>query len=157
MHPSFPQRLRHLLESADRRLRAGHRSVRAALVLLAMTATVALAAVAWPIVEELYFEHFTAGSRQAYLNRVSEKILRALGAAVAARPGQNQGASLHLRIAVEQDGKLASAIIVQPSGDRALDELALHVVRESAPFEAFPAEMRKRMTRVEINTAFSFK
>jgi protein TonB len=122
-----------------------------------MATTVALAAVAWPIVDELYFDHFMAGSREAYLNRVSEKILRAMGAAVAARPGQDQGASLLLRIAVEQDGKLVSAEIIQPSGDRAIDELALRVVRESAPFEAFPAEMRKRMTRVEINTSFSFK
>lgn len=150
------ERLHRLLESADRRLGAGQRTVRAALILLAMTVTVALAAVAWPIVVELYSERITAGSREAYLNRVSEKILRALGAAMVTRPKQDRAESLQLRIAVERDGGLISAEIVQPSGNRALDELALRIVRESAPFEAFPAEMRGGTTSVEIISTFNF-
>ncbi|HUL11685.1 MAG TPA: TonB family protein [Methylococcaceae bacterium] len=48
----------------------------------------------------------------------------------------------HLRIAVKSDGSLYSVIILHSSGEVVLDDAAVRFVKQSAPFGAFPEEVR---------------
>ena len=44
-------------------------------------------------------------------------------------------------ISVNTDGSLYDISIIEPSGNKALDEAAKHIVKLSAPFPALPKEL----------------
>jgi TonB family protein len=155
---SFLQRLRRLIDQADGSLKARQNTVHGALVLLGLAVITALGVVAWPIVTEPRPE-FTAVTdpRPAYVNRVREKIQKATQATLATLPQPAATGSLVVRIEVAPDGTLLSAAIGETSGLRALDDLALRIVRLAAPFEPFPPEARKSTRLIEINSEFVFR
>jgi TonB family protein len=155
---SLLQRLRRLIDQADSGLTARQTTIHAALVLLGLAVITALGAVAWPIVTEPRPE-FTAATdpRPAYVNRVREKIQKATQATLAALPQPAGVGSLVVRVEVAPDGMLLSAAIGETSGLRALDDLALRIVRSAAPFEPFPPEARKSTRVIEINSEFVFR
>lgn len=151
------QRLRRLVERADRRLQGRHKLVHAALALFGLALIAALAAAAWPIVGELRSEQAAAADpRPAYVSRVRERIQQATQAALAQAPNQDWSGMLKLRLEIDPQGALTSARVVERSGHAALDAFALGIVRSAAPFEPFPADMRRLTTAVEITSELEF-
>lgn len=154
----FFQRLRRLVEEANHPLRLERTAIRAVLVLLALAATIALGAVAWFI----YLDSRSAAvtitdPREAYVSRVRERMQAATDAVSSEGPRQSRAGSLVLRIVLNPDGKVISARVKQSSGDPALDDLALRIVRESEPLEPFPPEVRNSTKVIEIISTFNFK
>jgi TonB family protein len=155
---TFGQRLRRLLDQAERRVNAGDRVVSAVLALLGLAVIATLAAVAWPTLMEPRPEYTAATDpRPAYVNRIREKIQKATEATVATLPTPAGMGSLLVRIEVAPDGTLLSAAVGETSGVPALDDLALSIVRASAPFEAFPLEARGSTKVMEITSEFIFQ
>jgi TonB family protein len=158
VRPTFSQRFRSLFEAGNRRMDFRHAGVRALLVLLGLAVIAMLGAAAWPIVMELRSEYADAADpRPAYVNRVREQIQKVTETAFARLPKPAGTGSLLLRIELGPDGALLSAAVAESSRLPALDELALRIVRESAPFEPFPEVVRKTTRVMEITSAFHFQ
>jgi TonB family protein len=159
VQPTLGQRLRRLvLDTGSQRIDFSRPAARVVLAALALAAVAALAAAFW----FAYLDHRAVAVtytdiRQAYVGRVREKIQVATDAAADERARLGPAGSLRLRVVVSPDGGVASASIVESSGNRAVDDLALRIVRESAPFEPFPERMRRYTTRVEIYSTFQFR
>jgi len=152
------QRLRRLLEMGDRRMDFGRPAARIFLAVLGVAAVAALGTAVWLAFLDTRSEAFTVTDpRVAYVNLVREKIQEATDAAYSKELQRGQGSSLELRIELNPDGKLVSAAVTRSSGIAALDDLALRAVRDSAPFEPFPLEMRRTTNILEINSTFFFK
>ena len=136
----------------------GRPATRVLLALLGLAALAALGTTAWLAFLDTRSEAVTVTDpRVAYVNIVREKIHEATEAAYSRELRRGQENSLELRIELNPDGKLVSAAVARSSGDAALDELALRVVRDSAPFEPFPAEVRRTTNIMEISSSFFFK
>lgn len=149
--------LKRLLARAEARLHAGQNTVRIALAAGGMAVLAALGAAAWPIVQELHSERIaTADPRPAYVNRVKDRIQKVTRDTFAGLPKQDRSGLLKLRIEIDPEGRLMSATVAEPSGFSDIDNLALDIVRRAAPFEPFPADMRKTTTSVEIVSEFAF-
>ena len=153
------QRLLRVLEKNGPRAHAGQLAVRVALVLLALAVAAALGVASWnALMEPPRSEHADAmDPRPAYVNRVREKIQKTTEMAWSTQPRQGKPGLLRLRIEVGPEGQLLSASIIESSGIPALDELALRIVRESAPFEPFPAAVLQNTKTMEITSGFDFQ
>lgn len=152
----FASRLRRLLDAGSSRIDFTRPAARILLVVLALAAVAALAGGIW----FAYLDSRTvtvnySDLRQAYVARVREKIQVAADAAVDERSRLGAATPLKLRIVVDPNGALMSATVVESSGNRAVDDLALRVVKASAPFEDFPPLMRRYTTSVEILGTFN--
>lgn len=64
--------------------------------------------------------------------------------------------SVQVRFTVKKNGELKSAEIARSSGDRILEEAALQIVRDAAPFEPFPASLDKEELELSIPLDFTF-
>lgn len=155
---SLVEKLRRLVDEANDRLLAGRRTVRIVFLLLGLGLIAVLGAAAWPILMELRSEHIAAADpRPAYVDRVKEKIQKAMETALAGMPARNPEGYLQLRIEVNPEGELVSAKVQQSSGNAALDELALRIVRGASPFEPFPPDMRRSTKGVVLASEFLFQ
>lgn len=65
--------------------------------------------------------------------------------------------TLRLMVAIKQNGTLASVSIRQSSGSAVLDEAALDIVRQAAPFEPFPPEIAQGTEMLEIIRTCEFR
>jgi protein TonB len=65
-------------------------------------------------------------------------------------------ASLQLTVAIKADGEVESVEINRSSGYKFLDEAARRIVRLSAPFEAFPQDIRKDTDILHITRTWTF-
>ena len=152
------RRLRLLLEMGDCRMDFRRPAARILLALFGAAAVAALGTTVWLAFLDTRSEAVTVTDpRVAYVNIVRDKIQVATEVAFSDELRQNQESSLELRIELNPDGKLVSAAVTRSSGIAALDDLALRAVRDSAPFEPFPLEMRRTTNILEINSAFFFK
>jgi TonB family protein len=150
--------LQRLLARAEARLHAGQRTVRLALVAGGLVVIAALGAAAWPILVELHSERVATGDpRPAYASRVKDRIQKTTRATFENLPRQDRSGTLKLRIEINPDGQLIAATVAEPSGFSDIDGLALRIVKEAAPFEPFPADMRRTTTSVEIVSEFVFQ
>lgn len=137
---------------------AGGRLARAAVFALGLGIVAVLGFLAWPILIESRPEPTPqADSRPAYVVRAREKIQKQTEATLALLPKSAEAGSLVVQIEVGPDGALLSAKVTESSGKPELDDLALRIVRESAPFEPFPTDARKTTRVMEINSEFVFK
>ena len=153
-----PRRLRRLLEMGDRQMDFGRPAARIFLAVLGVAAVAALGTAVWLAFLDTRSEAVTVTDpRVAYVNIVRDKIQVATELAFSDELRQSQESSLELRIELNPDGKLVSAAVARSSGIAALDDLALRAVRDSAPFEPFPPEMRRTTNILEINSTFFFK
>jgi protein TonB len=59
-------------------------------------------------------------------------------------------------VVINADGTLVDARLLTSSGVPALDAAALRIVRLSAPFPAFPVELRRRFDQLEILRSWQF-
>lgn len=64
---------------------------------------------------------------------------------------------VQVMVSVNADGSLHEARILHSSGIAVLDEAALRIVRLSAPFAPFSAELRKNTDRLEIVRTWQFR
>ena len=151
-------RLRRLVEAGSARIDFTRPAARILLVVLALAAVATLAAGIWfAYLDSRTVRVSYSDLRQAYVNRVREKIQGATDAAADERSRLGDAGTLKLRVVVNPNGGLISATVVESSGNRAIDDLALRLVRESAPFEPFPPLMRRYTTSVEIFGTFHFR
>lgn len=131
---------------------------RVLLVVLALAAVSTLAAGIWfAYLDSRAVAVSYSDLRQTYVGRVREKIQVATDAAADERSRLGDASTLKLRVVVNPNGGLLQASVVESSGNRAVDDLALRIVRESAPFEPFPPLMRRYTTSVEIYGTFHFR
>ena len=65
--------------------------------------------------------------------------------------------SLRLLVAIEPDGTLRDARVIDSSGHKVLDEAAMRIVRLAAPYAPFPPGMRKHTDVLEIVRTWRFK
>lgn len=64
---------------------------------------------------------------------------------------------LRLLVAINPDGTIYELRVLESSGRKVLDDAALRIVRQSAPFAPFTAEMRETTDRLEIIRTWQFK
>jgi periplasmic protein TonB len=65
--------------------------------------------------------------------------------------------SLRLMVAIEPDGSLKDVRILDSSGFKVLDDAAIRIVRQAAPFAPFPEEMRRNTDILEIIRTWQFR
>ena len=87
----------------------------------------------------------------AYLNTWRKKVER-IG--TANYPGTD--GNLRMLVVLRFDGTLEDVRILETSGQKSLDNAALSIVRQAAPFQNFPVEMRKAYDRLEIIRTWKF-
>lgn len=63
---------------------------------------------------------------------------------------------VQIKSVIDQQGNLIAADILQSSGNRRLDELALKILRQSSPFQPFPEEMISSYQQLEIIRDWNF-
>lgn len=157
VRPTFSQRFRNLFESGSRRMDFSHPGVRALLVLLALGTVAALAAASWlAYLDSRNAAVAVTDPRVIYVNNIRQKIQAAMEAALTTLGKPDQQGSPQLRIQVNYRGELTSATVVRSSGHPPLDELAVRIVKQAAPFEPFSLEMRRTTNIVEITSDFNF-
>ncbi|MEN9806975.1 MAG: hypothetical protein RL756_1495 [Pseudomonadota bacterium] len=71
-------------------------------------------------------------------------------------PGGGVEGQLRMLVVINADGTLVDARLLTSSGVPALDAAALRIVRLSAPFPAFPVELRRRFDQLEILRSWQF-
>ncbi len=97
-----------------------------------------------PDPRELVISASTRESRiAAYLSNWKRKVERVgtlnFPRQAQMRPGD---AAPTLEVAIDADGRLSEAVILQSSGQAALDDAAMEILRIAAPFEPFPEFLR---------------
>lgn len=70
---------------------------------------------------------------------------------------QNITGSLRLQSTVNWDGRLLNAEILSSSGHSVLDNAALQIVRQAAPFLPLPPELRKEIDQIVIIRTWNFE
>lgn len=70
---------------------------------------------------------------------------------------QNITGSLRLQSTVNWDGRLLNAEILSSSGHSILDNAALQIVRQAAPFLPLPPELRKEIDQIVIIRTWNFE
>lgn len=65
--------------------------------------------------------------------------------------------SVRMLVAINPDGTLKEAMILESSGYPLLDAAALNIVRLAAPFPVFPESMRKRIDTLEFIRTWQFR
>ncbi|MGH1439951.1 MAG: energy transducer TonB [Cellvibrionaceae bacterium] len=70
---------------------------------------------------------------------------------------QNITGSLRLQSIIKWDGSLIKAEILDSSGHRILDDAALQIIHRAAPFQPFPADIRKDYDQMAIIRTWHFE
>ncbi len=70
---------------------------------------------------------------------------------------RNIAGNLRLSVVINPDGTIYEIKVLQSSGQRILDDAARQIVRLSAPFAQFPAEIRKHTDRLQIIRTWNFE
>ncbi len=111
-----------------------------------------------PRVRRLYSASTRQSYDAAYLNGWTRKVERIgnLNYPEEAHRRKLYG-QLRLLVVIEPDGKLNRVEVLKSSGHSVLDDAAKRIVYLSAPFEAFPPEMRKRADLIEIIRTWRFE
>lgn len=65
--------------------------------------------------------------------------------------------NLRLLVVIQPNGALERVEVLKSSGHKVLDDAARRIVRIAAPYEPFPAELRKQADRVEIIRTWKFE
>ena len=93
-----------------------------------------------------------------YLNDWSNRIEQ-VGNRNYPKEALNRHITGHLRLSVviNPDGTIYEIKVLQSSGQRILDDAARQIVRLSAPFASFPAEIRKQADRLQIIRTWNFE
>jgi periplasmic protein TonB len=61
-----------------------------------------------------------------------------------------------VEVVISANGKLQSAVIQQSSGNRAVDQAALNILKRAAPFDPFPANLRRDYDQLRFAYEWQF-
>jgi protein TonB len=91
-----------------------------------------------------------------YLDRWRRRVERlgSLNYPAAARAGRGRAPVIEVSLA--DDGRLQSAVIQRSSGDAALDQAALQILRLASPFGAFPPDLAQRYRSLRFAYQWEF-
>lgn len=64
--------------------------------------------------------------------------------------------TLQLTVSIKADGSLEDVEVVHHSGSKILDNAAVSIVREAAPYSPFPPDMRKKIGVISITRTWTF-
>lgn len=64
--------------------------------------------------------------------------------------------SLVLDVTVRSDGSIREVLVMRSSGQKLLDDAAIHIVKLAAPFASFPAEFRAETDELSITRTWKF-
>lgn len=64
--------------------------------------------------------------------------------------------SLRLLVVLRPDGSVEKIELLEPSGQKVLDDAAIRIVKMAAPFAAFTPEMKKNVDKIEIIRTWEF-
>lgn len=70
---------------------------------------------------------------------------------------QGLSGALLLKVSIRPDGSLVNVEVLRSSGQRALDEGAMRIVRMAAPYAPFPADMRREIDVLHITRVWQFQ
>jgi protein TonB len=70
--------------------------------------------------------------------------------------GRKLYGELTMNLTIDAEGRLVDAEVVRPSGDRALDQRALAIVRAAQPFGGFSSAMRRQADQIVVTSRFRF-
>lgn len=107
---------------------------------------------------EAFITPDTRESRLApYLDGWKRKIERigTLNYPLAARQRFNQRNPV-VEVVIVANGQLRSAVIQQSSGDAAMDQAALNILRRAAPFDPFPANLKRDYDQLRFAYEWQF-
>jgi len=91
-----------------------------------------------------------------YVRKVSQQIRRNFVYPLAAKEANLEG-SLKLTLRVYYTGQLLDVEIRESSGSAVLDENAVNIVKEIAPYPAFPTEMKQKELRIDLPIIYKTK
>ncbi len=89
-----------------------------------------------------------------YLTRVKNKILR-IWKYPQRSFEKNEEGDVVVKMSIDADGSLAGAMLLSSSGSEDLDNGALSVVRDAAPYEPLPVSYK--LSRLHIIASFNYK
>ncbi|MGD9843481.1 MAG: energy transducer TonB [Steroidobacteraceae bacterium] len=107
---------------------------------------------------EAFITPDTRESRLApYLDGWKRKIehIGTLNYPLAARSGLKHRNPV-VEVIITADGKLKSAVIQQSSGDTAMDQAALNILKRAAPFDPFPAKLKRDYDQLRFAYEWQF-
>ena len=70
--------------------------------------------------------------------------------------GQKLYGTLMMNLTIDAEGRLLSAEVVEPSGQRQLDQRAVAIVRAAGPYGRFTENMRKEADQIVVTSRFRF-
>ena len=70
--------------------------------------------------------------------------------------GQKLYGELTMNVTIDAEGKVVSADVIEPSGNRVLDQRAMAIVRQSAPYGVFTRAMRREADQLVVTSRFRF-
>jgi TonB family protein len=91
-----------------------------------------------------------------YLNAWQRKIEMAGYYEIASSNLSQGNFRVQIKSVIDAMGNLLSAEILQSSGDLALDNMALRILRQSSPFQPFSVEMLSQYEQLEIVRDWNF-
>lgn len=151
------RRLGRLVEDSNRQTRLERVATRLLIAFLAIVAIAGFGTAIW----NSYYSTSAAAKRSlianpllAYADIVRQTVQSRMDAEYAKAHVPGQGKSLKLRIGLKANGDLDSVEVERTSDSIAVDEFAMRVVRESAPFGPLPVQLQKATDVVTISTDF---
>lgn len=151
------RRLRRLVEETHRQIRLERVATRVLLAFFAIVVIAGVGAALW--------SSYASGSASPkgalianpwtlYADTVRQRIQKRMDADYAKDHVPGRGKSLKLRIRLKANGDLDSVEVERPSDSIAVDEFAMRIVRDVAPFGPAPAQIRKNAEFVTISAEF---
>lgn len=92
-----------------------------------------------------------------YMNRWRERI-ETLGKKIYSMKTENNliGGELRLLVAIKSNGTIHQISLLESSGEKEIDDAAIQIVRQAAPFQPFTEAMRKETDILEIIRTWNF-
>jgi protein TonB len=91
-----------------------------------------------------------------YVGSVEDKLRRIGNLTLQPTTERSTGGTVVIQLEIRPDGVLEDIRVIRSSGSVALDDSAVRVVRMSAPFSAFPPELKAQATSLVLVRFLSF-
>ena len=88
-----------------------------------------------------------------YTNVIKKKISEAASYPAIAEESRWEG-EVRLSLHVLGDGNLDDVLLIKPSGINLLDETAMALVKNQAPYPAFPAEIKEKDLWIDVSLVY---
>ncbi len=106
-------------------------------------------------IKRLESNSINSDAESIYLNLWQRKI-ETTGDKLILESGKRLDSKLQILATINSEGNLVSAEILISSGNKDIDMMALNILKQSSPFEAFSDDMKKEYTQLEIVREWNF-